>query len=471
MRRSASSSQQRSTMARATGRLRKWASLTPLALTCSEGAPYTLEDSYMNGDFFGKFDFFNQPDPSHGHLKYVDATSAFTDGIVSVSGGRAYIGLGDGGAEGRLNSIRLHSSAVYNRGLFVIDLDHMPTGCGTWPAFWLYGEDALHPWPMWGEYDIIEALHVDDRVKSTLHTTAGCQQSSVVSGLAFTEEWDGSATNCDVHAQGQYSNQGCSQLGPPGSAGADFNGQGGGTFAGEWDPIAGHFRTWFWPRGAEPANLRAGEPDPDAWGTPYSYFSLNAGVCDPGHFQNMRLVIDLNLCGDLGNSYFGAACPLEASGATCEEFVSNLNNMREAYWSIISLDVYQRSSASTVVLADSTPADVVIGQKLLVAAGFIAVAGAVLIAIGLVVLQSGGMGLLDVEGILTPTMQHRGGAHGSYAPQAQRAGEMPDEFRKARARTASTESELTFARGARDHRDRSVSSSDWSVAPGAPIPR
>ena len=39
---------------------------------------------------------------------------------------------------GPRNSLRLHGRRHFNRGLFVIDLRHMPAGCGTWPAFWTY---------------------------------------------------------------------------------------------------------------------------------------------------------------------------------------------------------------------------------------------------------------------------------------------------------------------------------------------
>jgi hypothetical protein len=31
-------------------------------------------------------------------------------------------------------SVRLTSKKVYNHGLIVIDVEHMPVGCGTWPA-------------------------------------------------------------------------------------------------------------------------------------------------------------------------------------------------------------------------------------------------------------------------------------------------------------------------------------------------
>lgn len=50
--------------------------------------------------------------------------------------------------EGPRNSVRLEGRRRFNRGLFIIDLRHMPAGCGTWPAFWLTDEAN---WPVNGE--------------------------------------------------------------------------------------------------------------------------------------------------------------------------------------------------------------------------------------------------------------------------------------------------------------------------------
>ena len=41
---------------------------------------------------------------------------------------------------GPRESIRLEGKQRFNRGLFIIDVRHMPAGCGVWPAFWLTDE-------------------------------------------------------------------------------------------------------------------------------------------------------------------------------------------------------------------------------------------------------------------------------------------------------------------------------------------
>jgi hypothetical protein len=39
--------------------------------------------------------------------------------------------------EGPRSSVRLEGLRRFNRGLFILDVRHMPAGCATWPAFWL----------------------------------------------------------------------------------------------------------------------------------------------------------------------------------------------------------------------------------------------------------------------------------------------------------------------------------------------
>lgn len=273
-------------------------------------------------------------------------------GLANATANRVYMGADmrplTGGVGRR--SVRIQSNTVYNAGLFIVRLDHMPTGCGTWPAMWMYGEDANHVWPKWGEYDIIEGVHTMDSVMTSLHTTPHCDQSAVAERMDFMLKWrhgesGGPADSCSILEPDQFHNQGCSQRGPDGSVGANFNAMGGGTYAAEWDPVAQYFRTWFFRAGAEPPDLALGTPLPENWGTPYSYFSLAPQTCSPRHFVNMRLVFDLTFCGDLGGPTFAKYCPDFAERMTCEEFVeNNPEAMREAYWSIRAMDVYQRAS-------------------------------------------------------------------------------------------------------------------------------
>lgn len=56
------------------------------------------------------------------------------------------------GARGR-DSIRISSQKTYTDAVIVLDVAHMPEGCGTWPAFWTV---TAGKWPYGGEIDILE---------------------------------------------------------------------------------------------------------------------------------------------------------------------------------------------------------------------------------------------------------------------------------------------------------------------------
>ena len=59
-------------------------------------------------------------------------------------------------ARGR-DSIRISSQTAYNDSITVLDIQHMPAGCSTWPAFWTLSQKSA--WPQGGEIDIIEGTH------------------------------------------------------------------------------------------------------------------------------------------------------------------------------------------------------------------------------------------------------------------------------------------------------------------------
>jgi len=276
---------------------------------------------------------------------------------------------------GPRNSVRLEGKRRFNRGLFIIDLRHMPAGCGTWPAFWLTDEAN---WPVNGEIDIVEGVNYQDTAKTALHTTQTCDMDDVPEGTK-TGSWDTAvgipnrktgipdmtfrwANNCFVYDPHQWINQGCvaTDLKTEGrSLGVPLNANGGGVYALEWDPVYRHIRTWvFSPHGRVPSNLREAmrtaleedvgkrvAPDTDTWGLPYGHFPIGEGTnCPSGHFRNMRLVINLAFCGSVsGNRYF-MDCPKQFKKfKTCNEWVaSNPEELKEAYWKIRGVYVYER---------------------------------------------------------------------------------------------------------------------------------
>ena len=118
---------------------------TPAALA------WTLQTDYSGNNFFDKFNFYSGADPTHGFVQYQNKENAQALGLASMQNNRILIKPDNKTVtpNGR-PSVRLESVARYNSGLFLFDVNHMPTGCGTWPAFWLTGDN----WPNNGEIDV-----------------------------------------------------------------------------------------------------------------------------------------------------------------------------------------------------------------------------------------------------------------------------------------------------------------------------
>jgi Glycosyl hydrolases family 16 len=202
---------------------------------------------------------------------------------------------------GPRDSIRLEGKRRFNRGLFIIDVRHMPAGCGVWPAFWLTDEAN---WPVNGEIDIVEGVNYQSHAKTALHSTKGCVMDDIPAGT-MTGAWDTAvgipdrktgvpdmtmrlAQNCFVYDPHQWLNQGCVAYDlRDGTLGIPLNEKGGGVYALEWDPVFRHMRTWvFTPHKTVPDNLRDAIrtanlppdqrvlPDPDLWPVPYGYFAI-----------------------------------------------------------------------------------------------------------------------------------------------------------------------------------------------------
>ena len=86
-----------------------------------------------------------------GIPRYVNESVAITNGYATTNNDSVTISVDTtnkwpNGGPGR-PAVRIISDNTYTHGLFVLDLSHMPYGCGTWPAFWLLGPD----WPTNGE--------------------------------------------------------------------------------------------------------------------------------------------------------------------------------------------------------------------------------------------------------------------------------------------------------------------------------
>jgi Glycosyl hydrolases family 16 len=300
-------------------------------------ANYTLSQDYTGKAFFDGFEFFTAPDPTNGHVKYIDKEDANKSGIAGLmTGGFAnnavYLGMDavNEAPEGR-RSIRVQSTKAFNHGLIVADIVHMPGGiCSIWPAFWMVGPN----WPESGEIDIVEGVNEQTSNKMVLHTGPGVSLSE---NQTFTGNMV--TPNCDIDAPGQGKNAGCMiQDSDNATFGEGFNANGGGVFATEWTSAA--IKIWFFPRNAIPADVASGTPEPSgAWGAPRAAFAGDFKV--DNHFKNLNIVFDTTTCGDwAGKVWADSTCA--ALAPTCEEFVAkNKEAFREAYWAVNSLKVFE----------------------------------------------------------------------------------------------------------------------------------
>lgn len=306
-----------------------------------ETGRYRLVQEYAGPSFFDNFDFEDGPDPTHGHVRY-ESRSAAVERNLTYFGldGLSYIHTdhSERAPSGR-RSVRISSKAHFTRGLFVLDVAHMPEGCGTWPAFWT---TAPTGWPDKGEIDILEGVNLETDNAFTLHTSAGCRMPQYRAQRGSTE-----STDCDVRAPDQWANQGCG-VKTVDSFGAKFNEHGGAVVVMEWTRSV--IRMWIFPkddgrghgRASVPFDLSVHAPRPDidtdAWGLPAASFPHDACEIER-FFRDHVLVINTTLCGDwAGDVFAGSACP----GIDCRSFVSeHPEAFEDAYWAIRSLRVYQ----------------------------------------------------------------------------------------------------------------------------------
>lgn len=102
-------------------------------------------------------------------------------------------------------------------------------------------------------------------------------------------------------------------------------------------------RVWSWPRASIPADITAGSPNPDGWGTASSDFQTVNGGCDVSEFfKDQTLIINTDFCGSTySDSEWAASATCSGAAASCEAYVAEFPGAYdEAYWLFNSIDVY-----------------------------------------------------------------------------------------------------------------------------------
>ncbi|KAF8480835.1 concanavalin A-like lectin/glucanase domain-containing protein [Russula ochroleuca] len=304
---------------------------------------FHLAQSYSGSSFFSGWNFFTGGDPTNGVVQYVDQQTATSSNLVSInSAGNAIMRVDNTSqVSGNRNSVRIQTQFTFTGGLLVMDSVHMPTGCGTWPAFWTVGPN----WPVEGEIDIVEGVNNYTNNQATIHANTGCQlPTSNVTALGISGSVVG-GTNC---AALQTNNEGCGvRASQTNSFGEPFNNNGGGVFAMLWDNTG--VSVYFFDRQNIPSDITAQAPVPEGWGTPSAFWP--ASGCNPFQFfQNHAAVFDTTLCGDWAGGVWTAtgvpgqdqSCAQRTGVATCQQFVQqNGAALSEAYWEVKGVQIYQ----------------------------------------------------------------------------------------------------------------------------------
>jgi hypothetical protein len=341
----------------------------------SPSGKYVLTDDLSYANFFSAFNFFSGPDPTNGFVQYQNVSGAVSHNLVGHLADARSVLMGvdytTKDPKGRA-SVRLESKKTWNHGLLVADIAHMPSSeCGVWPAFWLLGEQE---WPVGGEIDILEGVNDDDSNAVTLHTNKGCRidnATSPASGsmgavdAAFTGHL--ATSDCDVSAEDQDKNVGCSIHAPKSLTGAQsgsentkkgklasygtpFNAAAGGIYAMEWQ--SSHISVWFFAS-ASPMytslSSKSTSPDPATFGTPLAHFS-GLGCDFAARFKDMRVIFGTTFCGEWAGTEWEKSCAKKTGVATCNVYVrDHPEKFEEAYWEVRGLRWYQQQGAEKKV--------------------------------------------------------------------------------------------------------------------------
>ncbi|KAK1636660.1 tat pathway signal sequence [Colletotrichum phormii] len=310
---------------------------------------YVLHDNYDSSNFFNEFSFFDQPDPTKGSQIYTSAVTANNSGLAGYARGGIYLGV-DSKTKGQgRQSVRVTSNKAFDTGLFVADIQHMPTSsCGVWPAFWMFGPN----WPNSGEIDIIEGVNTQESNSVTLHAGPGCSitNDGTISSTTLNDKDCNSGSASTGCGQSTSSNQ---------NYGDGFNAIGGGVYAVDFNSQA--ISVWFFPRSAIPGDVTSGNPVPSSWGQPLAKFNGGSGCDISSHFKQQNLVFNTALCGDWAGKVWEQNAECTALAPQCSDYVAaNPQAFTEAFWLINSVKVYQADggAAAAASVAPSVPAGI-----------------------------------------------------------------------------------------------------------------
>ncbi|KAF8998142.1 hypothetical protein BDQ17DRAFT_1428632 [Cyathus striatus] len=275
--------------------------------------------------------FSSSDSTPNGSQKYVDAETAF--GILPLvdldySEAHHMIIKMDNttnipqSAFGSRNSVKIVTQAAYSLGsVWIIDLFHVPYGCGVRPAVWSMAPTQVGgEWPRGGCIGTFEALNKEISSQMMLYTEGKCNASS--SNSNQNQASIVNTTDCSGSEGCITTNAGFPSFGP------EFNSAGGGVYITEF--AFNGISIWFFPRNNIPPN----------WAP---------SICGLEDFTQVflpqSLAIEIALCDDLSNARYNQTC----SPGNCQKETAfgNGSNFSEAYFEIGSVQVFNQTNVTS----------------------------------------------------------------------------------------------------------------------------
>ncbi|PVH95820.1 glycoside hydrolase family 16 protein [Periconia macrospinosa] len=317
-----------------------------LVSTTVAQTPYGLTWNFNSSNFFDNFNFVEAPDSAftNGFAKYVSQDKAESNGLATIADSKVRLGVDTtnnyaASSTGR-ESVRLQSRESFDNGLLVADFAHIPvSGCGMWPAFWIYqGETSSS----YSEIDIIENVNGESRNSHSFYTSEKCTVNRVIPDVSERTE------DCTYDRE---PGQGCSYMAHEGTFNQGFNDN--------YSIVATQIESdgikiWYFNEDEVPEDLRWDNPAPQDWSVEPS-LHITPDDCDFDRaWRLFHIVINITFCGgwagDIGGVWNNPgtlgekSCAAQTGQVSCKAWVGeNPGDFEDTYFEFNSIKLFQRS--------------------------------------------------------------------------------------------------------------------------------
>lgn len=280
--------------------------------TGRSGSTYALDWKAEGSTFFQDWNYL-QNEPNSGAAEYVDANTAYQEGLTAPYPDHAVIRPGGKGNYLKRKSVKIETRRKWTYFLMALKYEALPWGCGVWPALWTHSPEA--GWPAGGELDILEYAN-EITSRSSLHVAESnrCQLNAALLNRPGCPSMPDAEYNFTGHYEcvTAYPDKiGCA----PNDRGKMLNGEAlssvPGVIAAEWTPE--HVKIFRIPVTEMPADLASDAPRPDEWDQwlqgyyPFAESERTVpGSCPnpAGVLKAQQIVLSLGFCGDWASKVY-----------------------------------------------------------------------------------------------------------------------------------------------------------------------